>query len=151
MCRNALAATGKRVLHVLDLIFSTDADPYARKALGYSDRYENRYRLKERALKTIWGDKVGTMEEYEAIELYISNQVSESMEERRILRSDVQKVIECAKKTGKKLINPATGRFCASLRPGHVTYWVEYSPEGKGFTVHSAYYHRMEIEEERAS
>jgi glutamate synthase (NADPH/NADH) small chain len=149
MCRNALAASGKRVLHVLDLIFPADTDPCLRKASGYSDRNENRYRLKETALKTIWGDKGRAMEAYETIELHIADDTFAHMEERRILRSDVQKVIDHAEKTGKKLFNPATGRSCASFRPGHVTYWVEYSPEGNGFTVHSAYCHRMEIVEER--
>jgi hypothetical protein len=69
------------------------------------------------------------------------------MEERRILREDVQKVIEHAEKTGAKLFNPETGRSLASFRPAQVTYWVEYNPEGDGFRVHNAYYHRIEIVE----
>jgi hypothetical protein len=85
------------------------------------------------------------MEEYEKIVLHISSDILERMEERRILREDVQKVIEHAEKTGAKLLNPETGRSLASFRPVQVTYWVEYNPEGDGFRVHNAYYHRIEI------
>ena len=148
MCRNALASSGKRVLHILDLFF-TGSEPGSstRKALGHSERHENRYHLKQKLLKTLWEEKPRTMEEYEKIVLHISSDILERMEERRILREDVQKVIEHSEKTGAKLFNPETGRSLASFRPAHVTYWVEYNPEGNGFRVHNAYYHRIEIVE----
>ena len=148
MCRNALAAAGKRVVHILDLFFAgTGPNPAAREALGHSERHENRYHLKQKLLKTLWGEKQRPMEEYEKIVLRISGDVLERMEERRILREDVQKVIDHAEKMGARLFNPETGRSLASFRPAHVTYWVEYTPEGDGFRVHNAYYHRMEVVE----
>jgi Fe-S oxidoreductase len=146
MCCHALASSGKRVLHILDLLFTeSEPTPSTRKALGHSERHENRYHLKQKLLKTLWKEKPRTMEEYEKIVLHISSDILERMEERRILREDVQKVIEHAEKTGAKLFNPETGRSLASFRPAHVTYWVEYNPEGNGFRVHNAYYHRIEI------
>jgi heterodisulfide reductase subunit B len=148
MCCHALASSGKRVLHILDLFFTgSEPSPGIREALGHSERHENRYHLKQKLLKTLWGKKLRTMEEYEKIMLHISNDLLERMEERRILREDVQKVIEHAEKTGAKLLNPETNRSLASFRPGHVTYWVEYNPEDDGFRVHNAYYHRIEIVE----
>jgi hypothetical protein len=87
------------------------------------------------------------MEDYEKIVLRISSDILERMEERRILREDVQRVIDHAEKTGTKLFNPETGRSLAFFRPAHITYWVEYTPEGDGFRVHNAYYHRMEVVE----
>jgi hypothetical protein len=54
-------------------------------------------------------------------------------------------VIEYAERTGRKLINPATGRYLASYRPTSVTYWVEYLPGADGFTIFNAYSHRMEV------
>ena len=45
---------------------------------------------------------------------------------------------------GEKFINPSTGRTLASLRPGRVTFWVEYSRTEEEFQVHTAYSHRME-------
>jgi hypothetical protein len=148
MCCNALASSGKRVLHILDLFFTeTEPTPSAHKALGYSERHENRYHLKQKLLKTLWERKQRPMEEYEKIVLHISSDILECMEERRILSEDVQKVIVHAEKTGTKLFNPETGRSLASFRPAHVTYWVEYNPEGNGFRIHNAYYHRIEIVE----
>ena len=85
------------------------------------------------------------MEPYEKIILHIADEVMDRLEERRILREDLQRVIENAERTGEKFFNPMTERWLASLKPAHVTYWVEYSAEGDGFRVHSAYYHRMEV------
>jgi glutamate synthase (NADPH) small chain len=152
MCRNALAASGKRTSHVLDLLFSaSDADPASRKAVGFSERSENRYRLKQKLLTSLWGKKEEGMEADIGIELYISDTVATVMEERRILREDVQRVIHHAEATGNRLCSPATGRYRASFRPASVTYWVEYSTEGEGFRVHAAYYHRMEVVSESGS
>ena len=152
MCRNALAASGKRISHILDLFFSgSSPDPAGMKALGLSERSENRFRLKRTMLRTLWGKKEESMEEYERIELYVSEAVVAQMEERRILREDVQKVISRAERSGIRLYSPELQRYRASFRPDQVTYWVEYSPEGKGFRVHNAYYHRMEIVEESGS
>jgi glutamate synthase (NADPH/NADH) small chain len=149
MCRNALALCGKRVSHILDLFFpGSSQDPAANKALGFSERSENRLRLKRRLLRTLWGKKEEDVEEYERIELHLTEEVATQMEERRILREDVQKVIFHAEESGIRLYSAELKRYRASLRPDQVTYWVEYSPEGKGFRVHSAYYHRMEVVEE---
>jgi glutamate synthase (NADPH/NADH) small chain len=148
MCRNALAASGKRVSHILDLCFpGSGPDPAGLKALGYSERSENRFRLKRTLLKSLWGKMEEAMEEYENIELLISDDVAARMEDRRILRQDVQKIIYHAEKTGSRLHSPAAGRYRASFRPALVTYWVEYSAEGEGFRVHNAYSHRMEVVE----
>ncbi|MGA2107033.1 MAG: pyridine nucleotide-disulfide oxidoreductase/dicluster-binding protein [Syntrophorhabdales bacterium] len=152
MCRNALAASGKRTSHILDLFFSgSSPDPAGMKALGLSERSENRFRLKRTMLKTLWGKNEESMEEYERIELYVAEAVAAQMEERRILREDVQKVISRAERSGIRLYSPELQRYRASFRPDQVTYWVEYSAEGKGFRVHNAYYHRMEIVEESGS
>lgn len=89
------------------------------------------------------------MEGYEAVSLAISGEVDSLLEERHIDREDVQKVIHHAETTGEKFINPLNGRSLASLRPGRVTFWVEYSAAGQQYTVHSAYSHRMEMKRGR--
>lgn len=81
--------------------------------------------------------------------LHISEEVERLMEERAILKEDVQNVIAHAETTGEKFINPTTNRSLASLRPGRVTYWVEYSGAGSEFYVHTAYSHRMEAKRGR--
>jgi hypothetical protein len=146
MCRDALAAADKRVLHVLDILFAASgADPAGRRPCGRSERRENRYRLKERLVRTLWGGGQRSMEAYESIQLDIPNEVAECMEERRILREDVQKVIYHAETGRDRFVNPESGRSLASFTLGHVTYWVEYSYEGSAWKVHNAYSHRMEI------
>lgn len=147
-CRNALARSGKRVIHVLDLLFPGDADPADRRVPGLSERRENRCRLKQGLLKELWKKRGTRMEGYERIAVRIPPRVRKLMEERRILTEDVKKVIDHAEKAGASFFNPGTRRRRASFRPAHVTYWVEYSPEDKGFVVHNAYSHRMEIAEE---
>jgi hypothetical protein len=85
------------------------------------------------------------MATYEQIGLRISDAVERLMENRGIQREDVQVTIEHGETTGEKFINPLSGRFLTSFRPGMVTYWVEYSRVDEEFEVHSAYSHRMEI------
>jgi len=89
------------------------------------------------------------MNEYKRIRLHIPEEVERLMEDRRILREDVQKTIHHAETTGEKFINPATGRSLASLRPDRVTYWVEYRQVDEDYQVHSAYSHRMEMKRGR--
>jgi hypothetical protein len=91
------------------------------------------------------------MDAYEQIRLNIPEDVERLIEDRRILREDLQKTIHHAEATGEKFINPSTGRSLASLRPDRVTYWVEYSRVGEDYHVHSAYSHRMEMKRGRES
>jgi len=81
----------------------------------------------------------------EQTRLHISEKVEQLMEDRRILRQDLQQTIRHAETTGEKFINPSTGRSLAFLRPERVTYWVEYSRVGDDYHIHSAYSHRMEM------
>jgi hypothetical protein len=85
------------------------------------------------------------MNTYEEIRLHIPEELERLMEDRRILREDVQKTIHHAETTGEKFINPSTNRSLASLRPNRVTYWVEYSLVEEDYRVHSTYSHRMEM------
>ncbi len=148
MCRDNFAAEGKRTYHLLDLIYG-EVDPYAplTRGPGYSQRRENRARLKNKLLKNVWGDNVAVPEKScEAIKLIIPGEVEEIMNERLILKEDVQKVIEHAENTGKKLLNRSNGHFLACYRPVSVTYWVEYTRQGDSFVIHNTYSHRMEVE-----
>jgi hypothetical protein len=85
------------------------------------------------------------MKEYEQIYLHIPKEVEGLLEDRRILREDLQKVIHQAETTGEKFVNLFTGRSLAFLRPDRVTYWVEYRKVNEDYLIHSAYSHRMEM------
>ncbi len=119
-----------------------------RRGPGYSQRHENRARLKRKLLKEVWGEAMDGQESYEAIQLMMSDEVQQRLEDRLILVEDIQRVIEYAERTGRKLRQPKTGRLLAHYRPTSVTYWVEYSPQGDAFEIHNAYSHRMEIDED---
>lgn len=146
MCRDSLAATGKRVIHILDLFFpSGPDDPATAPGVGWSDRRENRIRLKEKLLKEIWGEGLDLMEEHQSIKLIVKPEIRELLERRRILFEDVQQVIHHVQKTGDCLINQDTGRHKASFKPRNVVFWVEYTPAGDGYEIHNAYTHRMDV------
>lgn len=83
---------------------------------------------------------------YETIKLTIPAEVQEVMDDRLILQEDIQKVVDYAERTSKKLLNHDNGHILACHRPVSVTYWVEYSPQGDGFVIHNAYTHRMVVE-----
>jgi hypothetical protein len=82
--------------------------------------------------------------------------VTALLERRRILVSDLQKVIYHAETSGRKFFHKATGRFKAAHAPHKATFWVEYAPseaasqEGEApntdtYTVYNAYAHRMTV------
>ncbi len=162
MCRDNLAATGKRVYHLLDLLFpeaakshlppgnsksnnSAQEDPAARPAPGFSQRQENKADLRRRLLKTLWQEEPPPMQAHQHLDLVMEPGLQELLEERRILLNDLRRVILHAERTGQKLADAKTGRFLAYHQPVRVTYWVEYAPEGESFRVYNAYSHRMTI------
>jgi len=146
MCRDRFASGGKRTFHLLDLIYGADKDKLAhRKGPGYSQRHENRARLKNKMLREVFKEKVAAPESFESIDLEISDDVKEIMENRLILVEDVQKVIEHAEESGNKLYNEETGRYLAHFRPVAVTYWVVYTRHGNKYRIHNAYSHRMQV------
>ena len=85
------------------------------------------------------------MSNHEQISLLIPEEVEHRINERRILKEDIQKTIHNAETTGEKFINAINGRFLASMRPDRVTFWVEYIQIGNAYQIHSAYSHRMEM------
>jgi hypothetical protein len=147
MCRDSLAAVGKRALHLLDIAFpdAADPDPAARRRPGWSERQENRARLKTSLLKELWGEETDGMQEYQRVKLIIAPEVAEILEKRRILVEDLQRIIHEAEKSGRVAAHPQTGRLKASLRPYLATIWAEYSPTPEGYVVHTAYSHRMTV------
>ncbi len=149
VCRDFFAARGKRTLYLLDLLYGEPETCAVRPSPGYSQRHENRARLKRQLLKEVWGEAMDGQQEYEAIQIVVVDDVRARLEERLILTEDVQRVIEYAERTGSKLLSPRTGRFLARYRPGAVTYWVEYTPQQETFVIHNAYSHRMEIVEDK--
>jgi glutamate synthase (NADPH/NADH) small chain len=147
MCRDNLAAAGKRVIHLLDLFYpeAEPSDPALRPRPGWSLRQENRARLKARLLEHLWKEVPEIVSAHQTIKLEISREVAERLDRRRILVEDLQLVIEHAETSGEKLFHPQSGHYKACHAPYKVTFWVEYSPATDGYVVHNAYAHRMEV------
>lgn len=143
MCRDNFARRGKPSLHLLDLVLGAAPGAATRPGPGFSERHENRARLKATLLREVWGETPTTVDP--PAELSFGPGVLEQMEARMILVDDVERTIRHAEQTGARFVDAATGHVLASHRPVAVTYWVEYSPRGAGFEVHEAYSHRMEL------
>ena len=108
-------------------------------------------RVETKFLKEYGGEQVAEAAGLGNIKLVIGKELEEVMERRLILVEDVQRVIEYAERTGKKLVDPETGHFLAHFKPASVTYWVEYAPVEDNFQVFNAYSHRMQIAGDRGS
>jgi hypothetical protein len=145
MCRDFFADTGKPTRHILDLIYGNADIPPASRRLGYSERHENRARLKRGLLKAYAKNGDTALDDDQAIRLQVAPEVRAVLDERLILDDDLRAVIAHAERTKEKFMSPS-GRCLARHRPASATYWVEYEVEGDGFRVHNAYSHRMEID-----
>jgi Fe-S oxidoreductase len=148
MCRDNLAAGGKRVSHLIEHLFPTVAggDPAARGWISWSQRRTNRARVSQDILRELGEKGAGSMECYENIRLEMTAEVRRRIDERRILENDIRKVIEHAEQSGQCLRNNQNGQYRACYQPENVTFWVDYTPGDDGrYTIHNAYCHRMKI------
>jgi Fe-S oxidoreductase len=146
MCRDNFARHGKRSIHLLDLVFPSPAggDPAARPDPGFSRRRDNRVRLKAHMLRETWGEDMS--DPTPAIDLIVPDAVRADMERKLILVDDVARAIAAAEASGRKLMDKATGHSIATLRIGEFTCWAEYEAAGRGFLLHRAWGHRMQVE-----
>ncbi len=145
MCRESLKGAGKPTAHLLDFIFPQETqggNPAGQEKVGLSLSRENRARLKRDLLERIWQER---SEAGAQSTLYISPEVQEKLDQRRILHQDIRAVIDHSEALGGQMQSLVTGHFLASHRPFMVTFWVEYSREEEGYTIHNSYCHRMQI------
>ncbi len=146
MCRDFFADRGKPTLHLLDLLYERDLLARAKRpGPTLSQRHDHRAQLKRRLLAQIWEETVSEPQLDATIQLYLSEEIAARVDERLILEEDMRQVIAYAEQTGNRFVNPDSGHYLAYHKPANVTYWVEYTPEGEGYRIHTAYSHRMEI------
>lgn len=148
MCRDRLVKAGTPTAHMLNLFFSTpdttleDCTP---PAPGYSQRRENRVALCER-LKGRSAD-AQPAPAWASIPVHYTEKAAALMEERRILDSDVRKVLHHAMQSGRWIDDTGDeGVRIACLRPVVVTYWVTYTIDADGVPlVRNVWCHRMHV------
>jgi Fe-S oxidoreductase len=145
-CTDYFSKAGKLAYHLLGIIYGNGEYNPREKSIGYSQRQENRTRLKEQMLKEFWCDMTERVkEEHELIKLIISDETMDLLEKRLILKEDIQKVLYHAEKCQTIVYNAKTGNLVAHFKPRIITYWVEYTKESDRYIIHNAYSHRLEL------
>ena len=160
MCKDLFAGRGKPTYHILDLVFAENLERYAMKKMpGLSDRRANRAGLKKKLLRELWNEDInaakssGENTKDKTIEagLLIPQEVLDTMEERYILREDVEDVLEYSRQSGQRFFNAEDNSFLAGFRKKNTTYWVRWtekedaSPSKTAAHVISVYSHRMTV------
>jgi Fe-S oxidoreductase len=166
-CRDALAETGKRIWHILDIILGIEP---ADEPLTHSKRRANREMLRwemtgARQCGGIRADNADDADEAHGTHgaddadeagdigdlppLYLADDLRKKLSEEWILERDVLATILHCERQNRKIINGKMGSFAGYLRQGFMTHWVEYKPEGEGYRLLNAYAHRVVIEESR--
>jgi len=77
--------------------------------------------------------------------LQIDLQLQKLLDERGIRQETLLQVISSAEADHRFHIDPVTGHQLAYRSLPQVTYWVEYQKGAQGYTIFSAYSHRMKI------
>lgn len=165
MCRDRLAGAGLPTAHLLDILFdsnhveqsccgqSNTCDMYARPAPTYSERRENRVALRDHLLTTQWAESPSDRPAWTSVQVRYTEVAQAAMHERRIMDSDIKKVLHYVEQEGRWLLNTKSGdsqenHRLAAFRPNIVTYWVEFTPDPDldgAWLVHNTWCHRMHI------
>jgi hypothetical protein len=145
MCRDRFAQTGAKSLHLLDVIFPTGklTELMVEPGPNLTTRRDNRREFKRLALTTVWREEA-PMTPAPLENIVISEDLFAVMEQRRVLRGDIEMVIAYAAKNGPHFLNQQTGHSLACLRPRQVTFWVEYVIDEEGrYVIKDTWCHRM--------
>ncbi|MEA4926544.1 MAG: FAD-dependent oxidoreductase [Syntrophomonadaceae bacterium] len=148
MCKDLLVEGGKRTYHILDLIWGEDLEELALKPMpNLSQRHANRAQLKKKLLQELWHEDPET-ESTPMENLIIPEEVWRIMDERYILRENIEKVIKDSQESGERFFNPEDSSFLAHQRIAEVTYWVRYLEKDGAIQVVTVYSHRMEVKKD---
>lgn len=136
-CRDSFLSQNKEAKHILQLIYNFDGK---NKKPNISERRYNRVQLKLDLTQE--KDKTNNYK----IDLIMSDDLKETLEDRMILYKDIEDTIKHAEETKEKFINKSNNHNLACNRVKNVTFWVEYTIKGGKYLVYNAYSHRMKIE-----
>ncbi|MDY5023059.1 MAG: 4Fe-4S dicluster domain-containing protein [Blautia sp.] len=142
-CRDRFAREGRQSVHILELIYHTEA----KSIPDISEKRYNRLQLKNHLLESLWGEETEALEL--EFELEYTKEALEMMDDRMILKSDVEAVMKSCHETGEALLDLETNLLVSRTRLGNVTFWVKYTKTEKGYLVHRAYSHRMDVEKRK--
>lgn len=138
-CRDQFRRAGADTCHILELAYGIKPQPVP----DLSMRRVNRLRLKQRLLAEIWKEE---FEMETMLPVIYAEGIEELMEERMILKSDVDAVLKAYETSGEAVFDQENNWFVANLRLGNVTFWVKFRKDEDAYTVCGAYSHRMTVE-----
>lgn len=137
-CRDRFLKQDKNSYHFLELIYGKDKHHH--KWPTWSERQENRKMVKNLFLRKYWNEKGS---ESLDCKIFIDKDLEKIIEDRMILKTDIQKAIINANEKNEYFIDAKEGCFITSFRPNNVTFWVKYNKFEDGYKVLNAYTHRM--------
>ena len=138
-CRDRFAREGRESRHILELLYGAKAS----NTPDISEKRYNRLTLKEKLLKNIWKEEP-IMEKKEYIVTYTEDAIH-MMDERMILKSDVERVLLDYRENQEAILDEETKELVTRSRLGNVTFWVRFQETEEGYLVRRAYSHRMNI------
>lgn len=139
-CRDRFAREGRTSRHLLEFLYSAEAS----ETPDLSEKRYNRLMLVQQMRNNIWNEEA-FMETKEFSVTY-TEEVIEMMDQRMILKSDVEQVLQDYRETQEAILDGETGQLLARSRIGNVTFWVRFVETEGGYQVFRAYSHRMNIE-----
>ena len=139
-CRDRFAREGRESMHLLELVYGTNAD----HCPDISAKRYNRLGLKQELLKELWNEEVEAMEL--GFTIAYTPEAEEMMDDRMILKTDVIRVMQSLRETGEAILDEETGLTVTRARLGNVTFWVKFTETDTGYLIHRAYSHRMTIQ-----
>ncbi len=139
-CRDRYARQGAESAHLLELVYASPAGCPP----GISEKRKNRLSLKQRLLRDIW--KEDTHMAPRGYKIEYTPEVKKLMEQRMVLESDIETVMQAYREGGEAIYEADTGLRISRYRLGNVTFWVKFTEDAEGYVIHSAYSHRMTVE-----
>lgn len=143
-CRDSFAVAGKACRHILDVLFT--GNPPDRKPPSLTQRRRNRLDIRREFARRA-GMLCPELPQGERMKLQISEDLSAKMDRLLILEDEVQQAVLHCESSGDKLQDTASGRFIGHHKIGLITYWVTYTKDDGGYTLHNIYTHRLTIDE----
>ena len=134
-CRDRFVREGRESRHILELLYGINAANMP----DISEKRYNRLELKEKLLKNIWNEEL-MMEKKDYTVAYTEDAIS-MMDERMILKSDVERVLSDYRENQEAIFDEETKELVTRSRLGNVTFWVRFVETEEGYLVRRAYSH----------
>lgn len=146
-CRDVFVHQKKDCVHILDMVFTPDAD---QMVPDLQQKRRNSLEVKRTVMKDHWDmDFKPETHDWDDLKLVMDEDLREDLDRKLIMEDDLKEAIWLAETTGDKFINDSDGSIQCSMEKSVLTYWVQYRPISSGtFRVLQAFSHRMRINKE---